>query len=240
MSRADDVQQLLEKRTYKDAQGKALPYRLLKPDNYDPKSKYPLVLFLHGAGERGDDNEKQLIHGVPEFAREDNRKKYPCFLAAPQCPAGAKWVDVDWSADTHVQPDEPSESLRLALALVGALQGEFSIDAGRIYVSGLSMGGYGTWDAAMRRPELFAAAVPICGGADETRAERIARMPVWVFHGAKDPAVKVARSDRMVAALIKAGGNPGYTRYPGEGHASWVPAYRDPELFKWLFAQKRE
>jgi predicted peptidase len=240
MSRAEDVQQLLEKRTYEDARGKKLPYRLLKPDNYDPKSKYPLVLFLHGAGERGDDNEKQLVHGVPEFAREENRKKYPCFLAAPQCPQGAKWVEVDWSADSQVQPDEPSEPLRLALALVGALQGEFSIDPGRIYVTGLSMGGYGTWDAAMRRPDLFAAAVPVCGGADETKAERIARMPVWVFHGAKDPAVRVARSDRMVAALIKAGGNPGYTRYPAEGHASWGPAYRDPELFKWLFAQKRE
>jgi predicted peptidase len=149
-------------------------------------------------------------------------------------------VDVDWSADTHTLPAEPSEPLRLALALVGALQGEFSIDSRQIYVTGLSMGGYGTWDAAMRRPDLFAAAVPVCGGADETKAARIAKMPIWVFHGARDPVVKVARSDHMIAALLKAGGNPGYTRYPGEEHASWDPAYRDPELFKWLFAQKRD
>jgi predicted peptidase len=240
LARAESAGLPLEKRTYTDAKGKTLPYRLLKPADYDPKQKYPLVLFLHGAGERGTDNEKQLIHGVPEFAREENRKKYPCFLIAPQCPENAKWVEVDWSADSHRQPAEPSAPMRLTLELLEALQKEFSIDARRIYVTGLSMGGYGTWDIVARRPELFAAAVPICGGADETTAVKIANVPVWVFHGAKDGAVNVERSRRMVEALKKAGGHPKYTEYPEVGHDSWVRAYKDPEMFAWLFAQKAD
>ncbi len=230
----------LEKRTYTDPKGKVLLYRLLKPEDYDARKSYPLVLFLHGAGERGDDNTKQLVHGVPEFAKPENRKKYPCFLAAPQCPGKSKWVEVDWSAASHQQPAEPAEPTRLTLEMIAALQKEFSIDPKRIYVTGLSMGGYGTWDIIARRPELFAAAVPICGGGDETTAPRIAKLPIWVFHGAKDTAVKPSRSRNMIEALKKAGGAPRYTEYPNEGHGSWVPAYRDPEMMRWLFDQKRE
>jgi predicted peptidase len=240
LANAESVGLPLEKRTYTDAKGKTLPYRLLKPQNYEPKRKYPLVLFLHGAGERGTKNEKQLVHGVPEFAKEANRANYPCFLIAPQCPEQAKWVEVDWSADAHRQPTEPSEPMRLTLELLDALPKEFSIDSHRIYVTGLSMGGYGTWDILARRPDLFAAGVPICGGGDETTAAKIAKIPIWVFHGAKDPAVKVERSRRMIEALKKAGGHPKYTEYSDEGHFSWVPAYKDPALFAWLFAQKRE
>jgi predicted peptidase len=239
LAHAEPSELPLEKRTYTDAKGKTLPYRLLKPLDYDPTQKYPLVLFLHGAGERGTDNEKQLIHGVPEFAKEENRKRYPCFLIAPQCPSKDMWVDLNWRAETHRQSEEPAEPMRLALELVGTIQKEFSIDARRIYVTGLSMGGYGTWDALARRPELFAAGVPICGGGDETTASAIAKIPVWVFHGAKDPAVKVERSRRMVEALKRVGGDPKYTEYPDEGHASWVPAYKSPELIEWLFDQKR-
>jgi predicted peptidase len=231
---------LLEKKTYTDADGKKLPYRLLTPPNYDPKAKYPLVVFLHGAGERGDDNQKQLVHGVPEFLTKENREKYPCFLVAPQCPEGAKWVEVDWSADSHVMPKESSEPLRLTFGLIDALQKDYSIDPKRIYITGLSMGGFGTWDAIARKPDLFAAAVPVCGGADEKTAERIAKLPIWAFHGAKDGAVKPSRSRNMIAALKKAGGDPKYTEYPDEGHASWVPAYKDADMLKWLFAQKRE
>src|SRR5262249_52824913 len=113
-------------------------------------------------------------------------------------------------------------------------------DQKRIYVTGLSMGGYGTWDVIGRRPDLFAAAVPVCGGGDETQAATIARVPIWAFHGARDGVVKPARSWNMVAALKKAGGHPGYTEYPDVGHDSWVPTYRDPVLFQWLFAQKRK
>ncbi|MBY0525200.1 MAG: prolyl oligopeptidase family serine peptidase [Gemmataceae bacterium] len=236
VARAADLP--LEKRTFTDGKGKTLPYRLLKPEDYDPKKAYPLVLFLHGAGERGTDNDKQLVHGVPDFVK--NRKEYPCLLIAPQCPANVKWVDVDWGADSHKQPAEMTEPMRLTLELIPALQKEFTIDTKRIYATGLSMGGYGVWDIVVRKPDLFAAAVPICGGGDEATAKQIAKLPVWAFHGAKDGAVKVSRSRNMIDALKKTGGEPKYTEYPNEGHGSWVPAYRDAEMFKWLFAQKRE
>jgi len=229
----------LEKRTYTDAAGKVLRYRLLRPENYDARKSYPLVLFLHGAGERGDDNEKQLVHGVPQFASAANRQKYPCFLVAPQCPDRLRWVEVDWGAAAHKQPDAPSEPMRLTIELLQALPKEFSIDPRRIYVTGLSMGGFGTWDICARRPDLFAAAVPVCGGADEATAEKIARIPQWIFHGEQDGVVKVSRSRNMVEALKKAGGNPKYSELPKVGHDAWTPAYANPELFAWLFAQTR-
>jgi predicted peptidase len=229
----------LEKRTFTDAAGKTLRYRLLKPEGYDPAKRYPLVLFLHGAGERGDDNEKQLIHAVPQFLRPEIRKQYPCFLVAPQCPDKFKWVDADWSAATHRMPAEPTAPMRLTIALLEALPKEWSIDTKRIYVTGLSMGGFGAWEIAARRPELFAAVVPVCGGADEATAPKIAMIPHWAFHGAKDGVVKPARSRTMIEALKKAGGQPRYTEYPNVGHDAWDPAYRDPKLYEWLFAQKR-
>jgi predicted peptidase len=242
VGRGQDPSQLLEKRTFKGADGGTLPYRLLKPDGYDPQKRYPLVLFLHGAGERGDDNTAQLKHGVAEFTREDVRRKYPCFLAAPQCPRRSSWAPISRLGDPHAyhQADRPSEPLRLALELVESVQKEFSVDEQRLYITGLSMGGFGTWDAITRHPDRFAAAVPVCGGGDLDRADRIARLPIWVFHGAKGPVVKPAYSLGMVTALMKAGGAPGFTQYPEVAHDSWVPAYREPRRYEWLFAQRRK
>jgi predicted peptidase len=229
----------LQKLSYVDATGSKLLYRLMKPEAYDASKKYPLVVFLHGAGERGNDNEKQLVHGVPQFASKENREKYPCFLIAPQCPDNVKWVDVDWSADSHKSPAKMTDPSRLTIELIEKLVKDFPIDSKRIYITGLSMGGYGVWDLAARRPDLFAAAVPVCGGADLADAEKLKTMPIWAFHGAKDTAVKPSRSRNMIAALEKAGGHPKYTEYPDVGHDSWNPAYKDPELFKWLFGQKK-
>lgn len=230
-----------EARVYKNDAGQTLNYRLLIPKDYSPAGteKFPLVLFLHGAGERGDDNKKQLVHGTREFATEANRTKYPCFVIAPQCPNDKKWAEVDWSSDTHKQPAEDSISLKLTRELMKSLEKEFRIDDKRLYVTGLSMGGYGTWDMITRTPDLFAAAIPICGGADETTADRITKLPVWAFHGDKDGAVKPERSRRMIAAIEKAGGKPKYTEYPGVGHDSWTQTYANPEVMAWLFAQKR-
>ncbi len=241
--RADNPQEkvsvLLAKKTFTDA-GKVLRYRLLVPDEFDAGKKYPLVVFLHGAGERGEDNEAQLRWAVADLTSPDNRKKYPCFLVAPQCPTNQKWVEVDWSAPSHDQPADPSEPGGLVLKLIGALGKEYPIDPRRIYLTGLSMGGYGTWDLLARRPELFAAGVPVCGGGDEKQAAVLARIPIWAFHGARDESVPVRRSRNMVEAIRKAGGQPRYTEYPDVAHASWVPAYKDPELLRWLFAQKKE
>lgn len=221
-------------------QGRKLLYRLLKPQDYDPQQKYPLVLFLHGAGERGDDNQAQLKHVVRIFVSEENRGKYACFVLAPQCPAGEKWVDVNWGAAKHTQPAEPAAAMDLALRLIERLMAQYAIDRQRVYVMGLSMGGYGTWDAIARRPDLFAAAVPMCGGGDEHSAKRIASLPIWNFHGAQDLAVPVSRSRNMIAALREAGAAPRYTEYPDCGHNCWDRAVAEPELLPWLFAQRRQ
>lgn len=241
----DELAQLrarTEKKVYQDADGKTLPYRLFVPKDYDANRKYPLVLFLHGAGERGDDNEKQLLHpDVLNLVTAKHAAKHPCFVVAPQCPAGAKWVDVNWWQKPHHQtPDKPAESARLTLELLDALAKQYSIDANRIYVTGLSMGGYGTFDLLVRRPDYFAAAVPLCGGADDARAKDFAHVPLWIFHGDKDGAVPVDRSRSVVEALKKAGAEPKYTEYKGEGHLIWKRAYAEPELAEWLFAQARK
>jgi predicted peptidase len=231
---ADDFEPLV----FQD-NNQSLPYRLCKPAGYDPQKQYPLVLFLHGAGERGTDNQAQLRHVARTFAAKENQLKFPCFVVAPQCPSNAKWVEVNWSADSNRQPEQPSQPMALAIKLLAELQKKYSIDSKRLYVIGLSMGGFGTWDAISRYPDLFAAAVPICGGGDETRAAAIARIPVWVFHGGNDGTVKTIRSRNMVAALQKAGGQPKYTEYAGVGHGCWARAAQEPELLPWLFAQKR-
>lgn len=236
---AADGRDRFEKREFKDAAGQTLLYRLLKPKDYDPKRKYPLVVFLHGAGERGSDNTAQLVHGMSDFASDKIMESYPAFVIAPQCPEEKKWVEVPWTDEEHSMPEEPSTPLRQTLELVDALQKEFSIDPTRLYITGLSMGGFGTWDAIQRRPTLFAAAAPICGGGDAALAKKIKDVPVWAFHGDADEAVKVRRSRDMIAALKAAGGSPKYTEYKGVGHDSWSATYRDPELYKWMFAQQR-
>jgi len=239
LATAEDVRERFEKREFADAAGERLPYRVLKPKNYDPKQRYPLVVFLHGAGERGSDNTIQLVHGMADFASDQIMESYPAFVIAPQCPDNLQWVEVPWTLDEHQMPKEPSTPLRQTLELVTALQKEFSIDPTRLYITGLSMGGFGVWDAIQRHPDLFAAAAPICSGGDATLAKRIKDVQVWAFHGDADGVVKVRRSRDMIAALKAAGGSPKYMEYPGVGHDSWTATYRDPELYKWLFAQKR-
>lgn len=234
-------QERYEARVYTNEKGEKLNYRLMQPAGYDAKAetKYPLVLFLHGAGERGGDNAKQLVHGAKDFASEANRVKYPCFVVFPQCPDDKKWVEVDWTLDSHKQPAEESISLKLTREAIASLQKEFRVDDKRLYVTGLSMGGYGTWDMIARTSDVFAAAAPVCGGADEATAGRVTKLPIWAFHGDKDTAVKPERSRRMIAAIEKAGGKPRYTEYPGVGHNSWAQTYADPKFMEWLFAQKR-
>ena len=235
---------LFEKRLYSSADGQQLPYRLFLPEGYDASQRYPLVLFLHGAGERGSENERQLTVGPELFRRLTQR---PCIVVVPQCPEptqegqiGFRWVETDWASKApHAFSEAPSLPMRLVLELLELIGGEFSIDPGRRYVTGISMGGFGTWDLICRRPHYFAAAVPICGGACDSQAETIAHLPIWTFHGTDDTVVWPERTRSMVDALRQAGGSPRYTEYPGIGHGSWDPAYVEPELMDWLFAQKR-
>lgn len=232
-------QDMYEKETF-TADGKKLLYRILKPAKLEKGKKYPLVLFLHGAGERGDNNTVQLVHGSSLFTTKENRARYPCYAVFPQCPNGKRWVEVDWSdKKSHSAPKEPSEPMRLTRLLVAQLLEEQTVDADRIYVMGLSMGGFGTWDFAQRYPDLVAAAVPICGGADNSTAERIKHVPIWTFHGSADTAVWPDRTRGMVNALKKIKGNVRYTEYEKVGHNSWGRAFAEPELLEWMFAQKR-
>lgn len=237
---AESWQDSLESKTYENAKGESLPYRLLKPEKIEPGKTYPLVLFLHGAGERGVDNTAQLVHGVGQFAKPENRRKYPCFLVAPQCPNERRWVEVDWALPSHTMPKTPSTSLRLAFELFDRLATELPVDKDRFYITGISMGGFGTWDAIQRRPGFFAAAVPICGGGDTAEASKLKDLPIWAFHGDRDSVVPPRRTPDMIAAIRQAGGEPKMTIYPGVDHNSWTATYADPALFVWLFDQKKK
>jgi predicted peptidase len=197
----------------------AMNYLLYLPKDYAQQDSWPLLLFLHGAGERGDDLERVKVHGPPKLIAAG--KEFPFIVVSPQCPSNQWW-----------QPHELT-------ALLDDIVEKCKVDQNRIYVTGLSMGGYGTWSLAGFSPDRFAALAPICGGGDPRTVRRFSRVPVWVFHGAKDSVVPLAASEEMVEALKKANGNVKFTVYPEANHDSWTEAYNDPELYKWLLEQKR-
>lgn len=221
--------------SYTNSRGERMPYLLFVPSGYDQQKKYPLVLWLHGGGSRGNDPKVQLTygeqHGFGFLVRSDNQSRYPGFVLAPQCPLNKVWGDPGAS--------NPTAEMKLVLEILSQLQTNYSIDPARLYVMGMSLGGYGAWDIIARRPGMFAAAVPICGGGAPSKAAMITGTAVWAFHGDRDQSVDVGESRRMIAALKKAGGNPKYTEYKDVGHNSWERAFAEPDLLPWLFAQKR-
>ena len=219
------------------ANGRVLPYRLFMP-SVPAAAKLPLIVHFHGAGSWGDNNTAQLGQ-ARRFAANAWQNKYPCFVLAPQTPAGEKWVDLDWRQTDHVMPAEPTWQMAAVLALTEKLIRELPIDPARIYVNGQSMGGYATWDAISRRPDLFAAAVPVCGGGDPQQADTIKTVPIWAFHGARDTTVPPENSRRLAAALQQAGATIKYTEYPDVAHDAWNFAYDEPGLRDWLFAQRK-
>ncbi len=232
------------KREFISPAGSVLPYRILYPDNYDKSRKYPLILVLHGAGERGNDNEKQLIHGGKLFLDSAMRKQYPAIVVFPQCPQESYWSSV--TIDRQKVPlalsfdysDPITPPLRDAMSLVEKLMKEEEVNANRVYITGLSMGGMGTFEAVARYPEKFAAAMPICGGGDAKHYPKV-KLPFWVFHGADDAVVNVSYSRTMVEKLKDLKIKVKYTEYPGVNHNSWDNAFAEPDFLKWMFAQKR-
>ena len=231
-------------KVFTDEKGEKLKYQLLKPVRTSAlaDSALPLVVFLHGAGERGADNEAQLKWGAWLFATDAMQENFPAYVIAPQCPADDSWAAY-MSEDMEPKLyDEPTRALGLALKLVDHMVENHNVDESRIYVTGMSMGGMGTWEMVMRRPERFAAAAPVCGAGDPSAAvmEKLAEKPIWIWHGGEDQVVKPEFSREMYEALREAGGKPGYTEYPGVNHFSWIPAYRDQQLFEWMFRQKLE
>lgn len=222
--------------------GYVLPYRLHAPAKIEPNTLYPLVLFLHGAGERGNDNTKTLVHGVVPICRYA-MKHGDAFVVVPQCPSGKKWVNQDWSKQSMRRPNAPSEEMVAVMALVRELKSKYPIAHNRIYVTGISMGGFGTWDIVSRMPGFFAAMMPICGGVDEHRAEDYRdcdNLGIRIFHGGADNVVSPDYSRRMDKALTDAGIVHGYTEYPGVGHDCWTQTYSDEDVLRWLFGRKRK
>lgn len=242
---SEQLRQQYVERSFVDSEAVERKYRLLLPVGYreNDTTTYPLVLFLHGAGERGDDNALQLMHGAAEFMRPDRQAAFPCFVVVPQCPSEEKWVSVDWTpaSGKGTFPNDPSPAMNVAIGIVNEWLASGRVDKSRVYITGLSMGGYGTWFATAIKNNPFAAAVPICGGGDPTWANRYKAMPVWTFHGSADTAVPVGRSHEMIEALKEAKHHPEpkYTEYEGGGHDVWTETYKRDDLFEWLFNQRK-
>lgn len=203
----------------------ALLSRFMSPANMRPGSRYPLVIFLHGSGQKGSDNQSQLL-GLPEqLAEADWRKQFPCFVLAPQCPEYFQWTNLD---------DE-------LIGLIRDMMAREPVDPTRVYLTGLSMGGFGCWALSIKEPDLFAAVIPVCGGGDPTSANRLINVAIWAVHGDVDDVVPVERSRTMIAAIREAGGQPNYTELKGVGHNIWTQTYRDPNgVLKWMFAQRKQ
>ncbi|TVQ04727.1 MAG: phospholipase [Balneolaceae bacterium] len=234
-----DLETIYEPREYITKEGDTLRYRVMFPEELAEGKVYPLVLFLHGAGERGNDNTAQLMWGLDAFAADDFRKEHPAIVIAPQVPAGSFWANLNWRQEGAALTDEPTLPLKLSHELVLKMADNYPVDRNRLYVTGLSMGGFGTWDIITRYPGLFAAAMPICGGGDPSKAYRLTDMPIWNFHGALDNVVPPDLSRDIINAIWEAGGKPGYTEYPDVDHFSWVPAYNDRYVLEWLFSQRK-
>ena len=228
----------LKSEIFKTPFGEQLPFQIYIPEIKEG-DKVPVVLLLHGAGERGNDNKKQTAHGFKAIIEYGKAKNNPAIIIAPQCPNGMQWVNVKWNTKSHSMPEFPSTPLRLALELLDSKVKSMPVDQNRIYITGLSMGGYGTWDAICRKPDYFAAALPLCGGADTKQASKLTKLPIWTVHGDKDGAIPVSRSRDMVKALKEAGANITYTEHPGAGHNIWTATYSDSKVLDWLFSQKK-
>jgi predicted esterase len=198
-----------------------IKYLLYLPDNYkqDEQQKFPVVLFLHGSGERGDDVNKVAINGLPKMIAQG--KKFPFIVISPQVPNGEGW--------------EPTDLFRL----MNNIKAKYRIDEDRLYLTGLSMGGYGCWEMAMKYPQMFAAIVPICGGGDTSKVWKIRHTPIWVFHGGKDNIVPLKSSQDMVDALKPINPDVKFTIFPNDGHDSWTSAYNTDSLYTWLMGIKR-
>jgi predicted peptidase len=234
------VEEALKPHIYTNAVGEAFPYRLSAPQFPEPGKKYPLVLFLHGSGECGTDNQRQITVGLPALMAALLKRPEPVMVLAPQCQSGNWRVKRLAMKPEYAASKEPAASLDVALELCRYLVAERQADPDRIYITGLSLGGFGTWDAVQRHPELFAAAVPICGGGDIRRVQEIKRLPLWVFHGDSDKNVPVDCSRRMVELLKQIGSRKvRYTEYKGADHNVWDQTYANPEVTEWLFRQTR-
>jgi predicted peptidase len=226
--------------------GDTLPYRVLFPLNYDSSKQYPVVFFLHGAGERGRDNEKQLVHGGKLFLQHDIRMNFPAIVIFPQCSQTDYWSNVLRLHDARGKrsfefiPDgTPTTYMTLLQELISYTLRSYPVKKEQVYIGGLSMGGMGTFEVVRRMPKIFAAAFVICGGAHPTTAQVLKKIDWWIFHGGKDDVVPPEASQKMVDALKKTGAEVKFTLYPNANHNSWDSAFAEKDLLPWLFSHKK-
>jgi len=224
--------------------GDTLPYRVMYPNHFDESQTYPVVLFLHGRGESGTDNKKQLYHGSKLF--QDSLDQYPAIVIFPQCPNDDFWAKLDKDAFkdgrrafTFDHEAETGTSLQLVIDLIDSVKQEKYVDDSRLYVAGLSMGGMGTWDILWRQQDTYAAAISICGAGPRQLSAIYAETPVWIFHGVKDDVVPPRSSIGLTRGIQQHGGVAKLTLYPDANHISWDPAFADPRLLSWLFSHSK-
>jgi len=221
-----------------------LNYRILKPLNYNPNKQYPVHLFLHGSGERGNDNSSQLTHGGMLFLKKENREKYNSWVIFPQCSKNDRWPSLStdqWNKTINNKITKPNKSLGLVIKLMDEFIEKKQVDKQRIYVSGLSMGGMGTFEILFRRPNMFAAATPICGNGIPQLAKLYAdKVPLWLFHGSDDNVVSPKYSLTMAKAIIEAGGSPKMTLYENTGHGSWNNAFAEKNFLTWIHSKSNK
>ncbi len=225
-----DVRNSLEGEFEDEATGQYLPYRLIVPEIYDEKYVFPLVVFFHGAGERGLDNAKQLDNCVQMIA--DNMPK--AIILAPQCDSMSRWVETDWIQGCYsVDEIDESDEMIAVMKLIDEIKQEYSIDERSVYAMGISMGGFAVWDAMVRHNDVFAAGVACCGAGDPSKAEVLKDTPMFVFHGGQDDVVPVTGSTEMVEAIQAVGGTRvQYKEYAGDGHGIWDTVYSLETLYK--------
>lgn len=226
-----------EKKTFEFEKEK-LNYRILKPLNYNPNKQYPVHLFLHGAGERGNDNVSQLVHGGKLFLKKENREQYNSWVIFPQAPKNDWWgYKESYKFDYNVKE---SKAMSLVVKLMDDFIERKDVDANRVYVSGLSMGGMGTFVILNLRPEMFAAATPICGDGDPSLVSNYSKkVPIWIFHGSDDTVVSPKKSLKMAKAIIENGGSPKMTFYENVGHDSWNNAFAEKEFINWIHSKSK-
>ncbi|MCX2583426.1 prolyl oligopeptidase family serine peptidase [Pedobacter sp. MR22-3] len=226
--------------------GDSIHYRILFPENFNPTQKYPVLFVLHGRGESGSDNEKQLTHGARLFLRDDIRKNFPAIVVFPQCPADSYWANVNITTNdkgkrkfSFVEAGKPTRAMRALQGMVKDFLKKPFLDKKQVYVGGLSMGGMGTYELLRRQRRTFAAAFAICGGDNTNNIKKYQNVPLWIFHGGKDDIVDPAFSMAIAERLKTVGDDVKFTLYPNANHNSWDNAFAEPDLLPWLFGHKR-
>lgn len=222
-----------------------LPYRVLYPENFDPAKKYPLMIFLHGRGESGDNNESQLNNGGKLFLKDDIRKAFPVITIFPQCPVDSYWANVETDTVntkrffTFRKGGSPTVAMQMLLNFTDVMVGKPYVDKSKVYVGGLSMGGMGTFELLRRMPKTFSAAFSICGGDNVKNVKKYKHVPLWIFHGGLDDVVTPQFSFWIYNELKRFGADPKFSVYPKANHNSWDSAFAEPELLPWVFSHSK-